>query len=192
MLLQRVVETLLFYHPAVWWLSRRLRAERELCCDELAVAVTGRRLEYVQALETVARGGGLASSPLLAAGIRGERNMRLLERVRNVLGLSADGRTLAAVAGGLVGPALPLVACGPGRPGSIAAAIGRRGRRRPTTTMMTTTTTMTMTMTATKAARERDDDDDDDDGDDEKDGKDDDDDDDDDREEGKGATGRRR
>src|SRR5262249_13954286 len=34
----RVAETVLFYHPAVWWLSRRLRAERELCCDELAAA----------------------------------------------------------------------------------------------------------------------------------------------------------
>ena len=40
-LAQRVVETLLFYHPAVWWLSSRLRSERELCCDELAVRVTG-------------------------------------------------------------------------------------------------------------------------------------------------------
>ncbi len=88
-LLQRVVETLLFYHPAVWWLSRRLRAERELCCDELAVAATGRRLEYVQALEHVARQRVALVEPLLAAGIRGERNMRLLQRVRNVLGLSA-------------------------------------------------------------------------------------------------------
>ena len=32
-LLQRVIEVLLFYHPAVWWLSQRIRVERELCCD---------------------------------------------------------------------------------------------------------------------------------------------------------------
>src|SRR4029453_5895889 len=38
-LLQSTVEALLFYHPAVWWLSRRMRAERELCCDDLAVSV---------------------------------------------------------------------------------------------------------------------------------------------------------
>ena len=54
--LQRIVETLLFYHPAVWWLSRRLRLEREMCCDQLAVAATGNRLVYATALETVARG----------------------------------------------------------------------------------------------------------------------------------------
>jgi beta-lactamase regulating signal transducer with metallopeptidase domain len=106
-LLQRVVETLLFYHPAVWWLSRRLRAERELCCDELAVAATGRRLEYVQALEHVARQQVALVEPLLAAGIRGERNMRLLQRVRNVLGLSAaSDRSLWPA--GLLALALPL------------------------------------------------------------------------------------
>ena len=37
-LLQTVVETLLFYHPAVWWLSHRIRVERENCCDDLAVS----------------------------------------------------------------------------------------------------------------------------------------------------------
>src|SRR5437660_336918 len=50
-LAQLVVEILLFYHPAVWWLSRRLRVERELCCDELAVAATEQRLVYVSTLE---------------------------------------------------------------------------------------------------------------------------------------------
>jgi hypothetical protein len=110
-LLQRVVETLLFYHPAVWWLSRRLRAERELCCDELAVAATGRRLEYVQALEHVARQRVALVEPLLTAGIRGERNMRLLQRVRNVLGLSAASERSLWPAG-LLALALPLGAWG--------------------------------------------------------------------------------
>jgi bla regulator protein blaR1 len=108
-MLQRVVETLLFYHPAVWWLSRRLRAERELCCDELAVAVTGRRLEYVQALESVAR-LGTRVEPLFAAGIRGERNMQLLQRVRNVLGLSAAGERSRFWPAGLLALLLPLAA----------------------------------------------------------------------------------
>ncbi|MGH9173409.1 MAG: M56 family metallopeptidase, partial [Vicinamibacterales bacterium] len=49
-LLQSVVETLLFYHPAVWWVSSEIRAERENCCDDLAVAVCGDRLVYVSAL----------------------------------------------------------------------------------------------------------------------------------------------
>src|SRR5262245_2612784 len=49
-LLQAVVETLLFYHPAVWWVSRRIRQEREHCCDDLAVAVCGDALSYARAL----------------------------------------------------------------------------------------------------------------------------------------------
>jgi uncharacterized protein (TIGR03435 family) len=49
-LLQSVAEALLFYHPAVWWVSGHIRAERERCCDDLAVAVTGDALQYAAAL----------------------------------------------------------------------------------------------------------------------------------------------
>src|SRR2546422_656218 len=40
-LIQSVIETLLFYHPAVWWASQQVREEREHCCDDLAVVVCG-------------------------------------------------------------------------------------------------------------------------------------------------------
>ncbi|MGH8077154.1 MAG: M56 family metallopeptidase [Lysobacter sp.] len=40
-LLQGVVEALLFYHPVTWWLSRRIRSEREHIADQLAAQVTG-------------------------------------------------------------------------------------------------------------------------------------------------------
>jgi Zn-dependent protease with chaperone function len=49
-LLQTAVETLLFYHPAVWWIGRRIRAERENCCDDVAVEVCGDALAYARAL----------------------------------------------------------------------------------------------------------------------------------------------
>lgn len=49
-LLQTVIETLLFYHPAVWWVSRQARVERENCCDDLAVAACGDVLTYARAL----------------------------------------------------------------------------------------------------------------------------------------------
>ena len=49
-LLQTAVETLLFYHPAAWWLSRRVRAEREHACDDAAVEATGDVLLYARAL----------------------------------------------------------------------------------------------------------------------------------------------
>jgi uncharacterized protein (TIGR03435 family) len=49
-MLQSVAEALLFYHPAVWWVSGHIRAGRELCCDDVAVLVSGDALTYAHAL----------------------------------------------------------------------------------------------------------------------------------------------
>lgn len=49
-LFQVLVETVLFYHPAVWWVSRSIRAERENCCDDIAVIACGNAGEYARAL----------------------------------------------------------------------------------------------------------------------------------------------
>ncbi len=52
-LIQVAVEALMFYHPAVWWLSHRIRVEREFCCDDLAVATGEDALQYARALATL-------------------------------------------------------------------------------------------------------------------------------------------
>ncbi len=52
-LLQSAVETLLFYHPAVWWVSRSVRVEREHCCDDLAVVACGDAVLYARALTAI-------------------------------------------------------------------------------------------------------------------------------------------
>lgn len=49
-LFQIAAETVLFYHPAVWWVNRVIRAERENCCDDIAVSVCGNVTEYARAL----------------------------------------------------------------------------------------------------------------------------------------------
>ncbi len=49
-LVQTMVETLFFFHPAVWWLGRRLRQQRELCCDDVAVESCADPLLYATAL----------------------------------------------------------------------------------------------------------------------------------------------
>ena len=120
-LLQRIVETLLFYHPAVWWLSRRLRIERELCADELAVAATGDRVAYVQALEHIASGQQADIRPALAAFLRGETDMRLLQRVRNVLGKPTEERSRLWPAG-VIALALPLGMWAAATVGGVAVA----------------------------------------------------------------------
>ena len=48
--IQCVVECLLFFHPAVWWLGRRIRQEREHACDDLAVAACGDAIALAEAL----------------------------------------------------------------------------------------------------------------------------------------------
>ncbi|HKQ73274.1 MAG TPA: M56 family metallopeptidase [Blastocatellia bacterium] len=78
-LLQALVETLLFYHPAVWWVSRRIRQEREHCCDDLAVAVCGDALTYARALLEMEqlRAGG----PHLALAANGGSLMNRIQRL---------------------------------------------------------------------------------------------------------------
>jgi beta-lactamase regulating signal transducer with metallopeptidase domain len=85
-LFQRLVETLLFYHPAVWWLSRRLRMEREMCCDELVVQVTQNPLRYAETLEHIGRLSVASQRAILAVSIAAPRSL-LVERVRNILRL---------------------------------------------------------------------------------------------------------
>ncbi|MCF7956118.1 MAG: right-handed parallel beta-helix repeat-containing protein [Phycisphaerae bacterium] len=52
-LIQTAIDILLFYHPAAWYVSRKIRAERENCCDDIAVRVTGDSLKYARALTTM-------------------------------------------------------------------------------------------------------------------------------------------
>ena len=77
--LQSAAEVLLFYHPAVWWVSRQIRIERELCADDLAVAVSGDRLTYAAALTSLE---SLRAEPLAIAMVSGDD---LLTRVRRLL-----------------------------------------------------------------------------------------------------------
>lgn len=49
-LVQTLAETLFFFHPAVWWLGKRLREQRELCCDDIAVETCDDPLVYATAL----------------------------------------------------------------------------------------------------------------------------------------------
>jgi beta-lactamase regulating signal transducer with metallopeptidase domain len=78
-LLQSVVETLLFYHPAVWWVSRDVREAREHCCDDLAVAVCD-RVVYASALADLA---AMSVAPRFALAAT---DGSLAARVRRILG----------------------------------------------------------------------------------------------------------
>ena len=66
-LIQTLVESVLFYHPAVWWISGLTRDERENCCDDLVVAVQGDARGFAAALVTLEERRGAGREPALAA-----------------------------------------------------------------------------------------------------------------------------
>jgi soluble lytic murein transglycosylase-like protein len=77
--LQSCLEALLFYHPAVHWVSRCMRAEREHCCDDIAIHVTGEPLCYARALAEMETLRVRLPEPALAAN--GGTLMLRIERI---------------------------------------------------------------------------------------------------------------
>jgi beta-lactamase regulating signal transducer with metallopeptidase domain len=109
-------ETVLFYHPALWWVSRRVRIERENCCDDLAVAGCGDAALYVEALASL-EAGRLPPGLALAAG------GRLKDRAARLLGVPAQTRrhSLGAMMG-LAAVTLVAVSVAMAQPGPLSPA----------------------------------------------------------------------
>lgn len=89
-LLQTLVETLFFYHPAVWWLSNYIRIERENCCDDFVVELLDNKSAYGRALLAVEEFRRSASRSSLALSAQ---DGSLLARVQRLLAdTSGDDR----------------------------------------------------------------------------------------------------
>jgi Zn-dependent protease with chaperone function len=121
---QCAAEALLFFHPAAWWLGRRVRQERENACDDLAAVACGDALVLAEALTSLERrrrdaDAGLSGLVLTAGG------GSALERVRRLLGARPNGRPGGFAAAALVAAGIAtLVAANAlpvGNPGSGAA-----------------------------------------------------------------------
>jgi len=88
-LVQIVIETLLFYHPAAWWLSRRIRAERENCCDDIAAEYCGSPVALAEGLAAIEAARLKNSATGLAVAAVGPGSQEsTLRRVRRLLGFS--------------------------------------------------------------------------------------------------------
>ena len=92
-LMQTAVEGLLFYHPAVWWISRVVRSERENCCDDVVVGVTGDARRYAATLATLEQQRRLVWDAALAA-----TGGSLMKRIRRLLDQPEGPRAGAAPA----------------------------------------------------------------------------------------------
>lgn len=91
-LLQAVVESLLFYHPAVWWVSGVIRDERENCCDDLVVALQGDAREYARALLLIEEQRATRLEPVLAAN-----GGDLMGRIQRLAGVKEEPRGIGGV-----------------------------------------------------------------------------------------------
>jgi len=78
-LIQACIEALLFFHPVVWWLSARLRAERELVADELAATVIGDPRRLARALQSLDSTSFAAAGAPLVVSARGGSLLRRVE-----------------------------------------------------------------------------------------------------------------
>ena len=88
-ILQTIVEILGFYHPAVWWISHKIRAERENCCDDIAVAVCGDRINYAKALTSMEEIRGKNELAVAATG------GNLFSRIRRLIGKDSNEKTFS-------------------------------------------------------------------------------------------------
>jgi len=103
-MLQTVVEILGFYHPAVWWISHTIRAERENCCDDMAVSICGDSRQYAKALAEMERiRSGEAELAIAASG------GNLSSRISRLLGKDSARKTRAGWAPAAVAAILIIV-----------------------------------------------------------------------------------
>ncbi len=108
-LLQRIIESLLFFHPVVWFLSHRLSAEREICCDDLVIRSGHQPMNYAGALLRMAElcaGVSSQNSLSLAATSGGtslleHRVLRLIHETPSTR-LSLDRKGLLVLVSGLI------------------------------------------------------------------------------------------
>ncbi|GAB3938463.1 M56 family metallopeptidase [Larkinella terrae] len=107
-LIQSAVEIVLFFHPAIWWLSARVREEREHCCDDVAIRFCGERASLAQALVHIEeRRQAVLATPALAMAF-GARKQTFVQRVKRVIGVN-DQQSTAKPNGLLVAGCLVLI-----------------------------------------------------------------------------------
>lgn len=86
---QMVIEAILFFNPALWWVSRQIRIEREACCDAATVALTGSRIGYAQLLcewlhKLSSHSTNTATAAMVGFGDSNDER-RMLDRVKRIV-----------------------------------------------------------------------------------------------------------
>jgi len=96
-LIQTFIEIILFYHPAVWWISKQIRNSREEIADDLAVRVTGEPRRLALALSELAN--FQFSTPQLAQAAHGGNLMSRIKRLVKPETSSLNWKAAVAILG---------------------------------------------------------------------------------------------
>src|SRR5579863_2519542 len=115
-LFQSMVEDVLFYHPAVWWISSVMRAERENCCDDIVVAETRNARGFAAALAALEQNRWAAQEAALAAN-----GGHLMNRVRRLLEGRDHSPAIAPVFFASLLPVVLVIAASASHAQSVAA-----------------------------------------------------------------------
>jgi beta-lactamase regulating signal transducer with metallopeptidase domain len=126
-LLQTAIESILFFHPAVWWLSRTVRERREICCDEIAVRSCAGPAVYARALLRLEE--QRTTKLQLAMALSGCGGS-LLDRVRKVLGedMAMESRMTSGVSVAAIGALVIALLMGPKISEAVAAPLAIKAK----------------------------------------------------------------
>ena len=118
-LYQMVIESVYFFNPAVWWISRQIRIEREACCDQIAIEAAGNNIGYAQILanwmETVLgdTDSKVDQAPAAAMAFSNKQPSGMLERIQRILKPDSKPKLrVSPLNWGFVIAASILIACG--------------------------------------------------------------------------------
>jgi len=85
-IIQTIMETLYYYHPAVWWISANIKSERENCCDDVAISLGMEPITYAKALVKL-REIQTQKNPALAMALSSSNRNQLLNRIKRIMNM---------------------------------------------------------------------------------------------------------
>ena len=84
-IIQTFIECIFYYHPAIWYISGQVRQEREKCCDQMAISLTGDKLSYARTLIKLQEHKLNINNPQLIMGFTNKNNKIFSNRIKHIL-----------------------------------------------------------------------------------------------------------
>jgi len=110
-ILQSLIEIIMFYNPAMWWISGLIRTEREKCCDDITLIAGNERIIYAKALISIQEVRGRSPAPDLSI-----KNNNLINRIKRITSMKSNNfyskEKWIALTGLAIMLALPLLVSG--------------------------------------------------------------------------------